>query len=73
MRKRVLAAVVGTAAALVTGGAAHSAPAATAQGFWNCAPSASAVGFSDSLDKLVYNGTELGGLSSLAYDARQRA
>ena len=73
MRKRVLAAVVGTAAALVTGGVAHSAPAATTQGFWNCAPSASARGFSDSLDKLVYNGTELGGLSSLAYDARQHA
>jgi hypothetical protein len=65
--------VVGTAAALVTGGVAHSAPAATTQGFWNCAPSASALSFSDSLDKLVYNGTELGGLSSLAYDSRQQA
>jgi hypothetical protein len=65
--------VVGTAAALVTGGVAHSAPAATTQGFWNCAPSASALSFSDSLDKLVYNGTELGGLSSLAYDSRQHA
>jgi hypothetical protein len=65
--------VVGTAAALVTGGVAHSAPAATAQGFWNCSPSASALSFSDSLDKLVYNGTELGGLSSLAFDARQHA
>jgi hypothetical protein len=73
MRRGVLAAVVGTAAALVTGGVAHSAPAATAQGFWNCAPSASALSFSDSLDKLVYNGTKLGGLSSLAYDPRQRA
>jgi hypothetical protein len=28
------------------------------------------VSFSDSLDKLVYQGTELGGLSSLAYDPR---
>ena len=72
-RRGVLAAVVGTAAALVTGGVAYSAPAAATQGFWNCAPSASAVGFSDSLDKLVHNGTEVGGLSSLAYDARQRA
>lgn len=73
MRKWALAAVVGTAAALVTGGVAHSAPAGTTQGFWNCAPAASAVSFSDSLDKLFYHGTELGGLSSLAYDARSHA
>jgi hypothetical protein len=73
MRRGVLTAVVGTAAALVTGGVAHSAPATANQGFWNCAPSASALSFSDSLDKVVYHGTELGGLSSLAYDARQHA
>lgn len=35
-----------------------------------CAPSAVAIGFSDALNKLVYDGVELGGLSSLAYDAR---
>jgi len=38
-----------------------------------CPPSAAAVSFSDSLDKLVYNGVELGGLSDLAYDPRSRA
>jgi uncharacterized protein len=38
-----------------------------------CPPSGFAVSFSDSLDKLVYHGAELGGLSSLAYDARSAA
>jgi hypothetical protein len=38
-----------------------------------CPPSAAAVSFSDSLDKLVYNGVELGGLSDLAYDPRSKA
>ena len=38
-----------------------------------CPPMASAVSFSDSLDKLVYNGAKLGGLSSLAYDPRSAA
>jgi hypothetical protein len=38
-----------------------------------CAPSAFALNFSDSLDKVVYDGAELGGLSSLAYDARSHA
>ncbi|HEX4226961.1 MAG TPA: esterase-like activity of phytase family protein [Pseudonocardiaceae bacterium] len=73
MRKQlVLAAVAGTAAALLTGGVAQAADQGTS-GFWNCAPSASALSFSDSLDKLVYHGTEIGGLSSLAYDARSGA
>ena len=31
------------------------------------------MNFSDSLDKLVRGGVQLGGLSSLAYDARSRA
>ena len=31
-----------------------------------CPPAGYALSFSDSLDKLVYNGVELGGLSSLA-------
>jgi hypothetical protein len=35
-----------------------------------CPPSAYAVSFSDGLDKLVYDGAELGGLSDLAWDAR---
>lgn len=51
-----------------------TAPGAAAQdGTARCAPDAFAVGFSDSLDKLVRGGAELGGLSSLAYDARSRA
>ncbi|MCU1528675.1 MAG: hypothetical protein JWP75_2438 [Frondihabitans sp.] len=33
-------------------------------------PAAIALGYSDALNKLVYNGTEIGGLSSLAYDQR---
>ena len=35
-----------------------------------CTPSALAVGYSDALNKLQYQGTTVGGLSSLAYDAR---
>ena len=38
-----------------------------------CPPSAVATGFSDALDKLVYDGVELGGLSDLAWDARSRS
>ena len=38
-----------------------------------CPPAAAAVSFSDSLDKLVFDGVELGGLSSLAYDPRSAA
>ncbi|HKN96081.1 MAG TPA: esterase-like activity of phytase family protein [Pseudonocardiaceae bacterium] len=51
-----------------------TAPGAAARdGSPRCAPDALAVGFSDSLDKLVRDGAELGGLSSLAYDARSHA
>ncbi len=38
-----------------------------------CAPNALALSYSDALDKLVYHGTELGGLSSMAYDRRSGA
>jgi hypothetical protein len=38
-----------------------------------CPPSAAALSFSDSLDKLVRNGAELGGLSSRAFDPRSAA
>jgi hypothetical protein len=38
--------------------------------FRACPPAAAALSFSDSLDKLVDHGAELGGLSSLAYDKR---
>jgi hypothetical protein len=47
--------------------AAHHAPSPV------CAPSAAALSFSDSLDKVVYDGATVGGLSSLAYDARSHA
>ncbi|HEX5117080.1 MAG TPA: esterase-like activity of phytase family protein [Pseudonocardiaceae bacterium] len=58
-----------------------TAPGAAAQGHGpdrlpdslRCAPDAFAVGFNDSLDKLVRNGAGLGGLSSLAFDARSHA
>ena len=62
-------AVAGTAATSSTAGS--STPAARA-GFSSgrCGPAAVALGYSDALDKLVYNGVELGGLSDLAYDAR---
>ncbi|WP_082763403.1 esterase-like activity of phytase family protein [Frondihabitans sp. PAMC 28766] len=43
----------------------HTKPASTA-----VPPSATALGYSDALDKLVYKGTQVGGLSSLAYDKR---
>ncbi|WIB68932.1 esterase-like activity of phytase family protein [Curtobacterium sp. MCBD17_035] len=36
-------------------------------------PAAVALGYSDALDKLVHNGAEVGGLSSLAYDGRSRS
>jgi hypothetical protein len=35
-----------------------------------CRPSAYALSYSDALDKVTYNGAELGGLSSMAYDRR---
>jgi uncharacterized protein len=38
-----------------------------------CPPAGYALSFSDRLDKLVYNGVELGGLSSLAWDPRSAA
>jgi predicted extracellular nuclease len=38
-----------------------------------CTPDGAALGYSDALDKLVYKGTQLGGLSSLAYDRRSNS
>jgi hypothetical protein len=38
-----------------------------------CGPAAITTGYSDSLDKLVHDGVELGGLSDLAYDPRSRS
>jgi hypothetical protein len=35
-----------------------------------CPPAGAALSYSDALDKLVYDGAEVGGLSSMAWDAR---
>ena len=51
---------------------AATATAATA-GSRLCPPSAAALSYSDSLDKLDYDGSTLGGLSSIAYDPRAHA
>ena len=78
----VAAAVVPAAAASaqpVSGSAAPAGPAVTSTvtsevaASRACPPAGYALSFSDSLDKLVYNGVELGGLSSLAWDARSAA
>lgn len=73
-RQRRMAAVAGTAALLSVVGAptafAQHAPSGSPHPSMTCAPNASAVSFSDALDKAVYHGVEIGGLSSLAYDAR---
>ncbi|HEX3588371.1 MAG TPA: esterase-like activity of phytase family protein [Pseudonocardiaceae bacterium] len=50
-------------------GPGHGGPPASLK----CAPDAFALSFSDSLDKLVHNGAKVGGLSSLAFDARSRS
>jgi hypothetical protein len=76
-RRRVATTTVAVAGLALAG--MLSAPGATAQpsrllpAGRECAPAAAALSFSDSLDKLVRNGAELGGLSSLAYDARSHA
>jgi len=81
-RRAATAVCTGAAVALLAvsaapGASAHSAGTVTGTGPGAsrllCPPSALALNFSDSLDKLVYNGVELGGLSSLAYDPRSGA
>jgi hypothetical protein len=52
--------------------ASPATPTATLAGR-ACPPAGVALSFSDSLDKLVRNGIELGGLSSLAFDRRSAA
>jgi hypothetical protein len=78
----VAAAVVPAVAASaqpVSGPAASAGPAITGTATSGvaasraCPPAGYALSFSDSLDKLVYHGVELGGLSSLAYDPRSAA
>jgi uncharacterized protein len=70
----------GTALLLVVGSGTGASAAAgdNRGGTWPralplCPPSAVATGFSDALDKLVYHGVELGGLSDLAWDARSHS
>jgi uncharacterized protein len=69
-----------TAAATALAAAPFLAPASSASATPNgfpttalCPPAGFAVSFSDSLDKLTYDGIKLGGLSSLAYDPRSAA
>ena len=52
----------------ITAGARPWTPAGLASR--SCPPDAAALSYSDALDKLVYRGIELGGLSSLAKDPR---
>ena len=49
------------------------APALAGENNKTCAPSATAVSFSDGLDKLVYDGATVGGLSDMAWDKRSGA
>jgi hypothetical protein len=76
-RRTTVAAALGVAITVAGLGLAAPAQAAPAHpaGLTNqlCAPDAAALSYSDALDKLVYHGTELGGLSSLAWDARSGA
>src|SRR5215475_12440063 len=59
------------AAGAQAGPARAAAPATPASRA--CPPRGSALSFSDNLDKLVDNGVELGGTSSLAFDPRSRS
>jgi hypothetical protein len=74
-----LAAAASVVAALAPATGASAAPAsnpaapAGLAAARACPPAGYALSFSDSLDKLVYHGVELGGLSSLAWDARSGA
>jgi len=77
-RRPLLSAVLATTASAALAGtrvlgpapSALARPAGPSNASLACPPAARAVSFSDSLDKLVYNGVKLGGLSDLAYDPR---
>src|SRR3954463_12508231 len=69
---RVFTAVLTAGLAAVLGGTGLVAPASAATAA-SCPPRASAAAYSDGLDKLVVDGVTLGGLSSLAWDARAGA
>ncbi|HEU5266903.1 MAG TPA: esterase-like activity of phytase family protein [Jatrophihabitans sp.] len=72
-----IGAAVGLLAGAAVGATAGAAASSAAPGGFEakraCPPAAVANGFSDALDKLVYNGVTLGGLSSLAFDRRSNA
>jgi hypothetical protein len=69
----VVAAVAPASASTAQAQAQKASPATSVAASRACPPAGYALSFSDSLDKLVYHGVELGGLSSLAWDARSRA
>jgi hypothetical protein len=77
-RAAVGAAIAATAAvglATAPGAIAHTVhhPSPPPVNSRSCAPAATALGFSDALNKLDYDGAVVGGLSSIAYDARSRS
>jgi uncharacterized protein len=53
--------------------ASPAGPPGAAPASRRCPPDGAALSFSDALNKLVFDGAQVGGLSSLAYDARSRA
>src|SRR5215813_502396 len=67
------AAAASAALALVPATSVNAQVSPTSIASRACPPDGLAVSFSDSLDKLVFHGTELGGLSSLAWDPRTAA
>jgi hypothetical protein len=70
----VLATVCGVALAGVSGAQASTAgTSGSTSSSRACSPRVTAVGFSDSLNKLQYQGATVGGLSSIAYDRRSAA
>ena len=80
-RRPLLSAVLATTASAALAGtlvlgpapSALARPAGPSNASLACPPAARAVSFSDSLDKLVRGGAELGGLSSLAFDPQAGA
>lgn len=74
---RTIAALAGVsclAAPLVFAPHAQARPAGSSAGSSAaCPPAATALGYSDALDKQVHDGVQIGGLSSLARDARSHS
>lgn len=66
-RRALIAVLVAAAATAVAGSPAHSAEPAAAP---ECAPGVDFLGFTDALNKTTFEGTNVGGLSALAYDRR---